>query len=70
MDFAAPADHRVKIKENEKSDKYLNLVWELKKLWTMRMTIVLIVIDAPGTIPKDLIKELKNLEIGGRAETI
>ena len=24
MDFAVPADHRVKIKENEKRNKYLN----------------------------------------------
>ena len=30
MDFAVPADHRVKLKENEK-DKYLNLASEWKK---------------------------------------
>ena len=30
------ASHRGKIKEkNEKSDKYLNLSGELKKLWTL-----------------------------------
>ena len=26
-----PADHRVKLKENEKRDKYINLASELKK---------------------------------------
>ena len=31
VDFAVPADHRVKIKESKKRDKYLNLARELKK---------------------------------------
>ena len=31
MDFAILADHRVKLKESEKRDKYLNLARELKK---------------------------------------
>ena len=31
MDFAAPVDHRVKLKESEKKDKYLDLAWKLKK---------------------------------------
>ena len=31
MDFAVLADHRVKIEENEKRDKYLDLARELKK---------------------------------------
>ena len=31
VDFAVPADHRVKLKESEKKDKYLDLVRELKK---------------------------------------
>ena len=30
MDFAVPADHRVKIKEGEKRDNYLDLARELK----------------------------------------
>ena len=29
--FAVPADHRIKLKENEKKDKYLDFVRELKK---------------------------------------
>ena len=31
VDFAVPADHRVKLKESEKIDKYLDLARELKK---------------------------------------
>ena len=32
VDFAVPADHRIKLKEYEKKDKYLDLARELKKL--------------------------------------
>ena len=31
MDFAVPADHRIKLKDSEKKDKYLDLASELKK---------------------------------------
>ena len=31
MDFNVLADHRVKLKESEKKDKYLDLIRELKK---------------------------------------
>ena len=31
VDFAVPADHRVKLKENEEKNKYLDLARELKK---------------------------------------
>ena len=30
--FSVPADHRIKLKEYEKKDKYLDLAKELKKL--------------------------------------
>ena len=31
MDFAVSTDHRIKLKESEKKDKYLDLARELKK---------------------------------------
>ena len=31
VDFAVPSDHRIKVKESEKKDKYLDLARELKK---------------------------------------
>ena len=45
MDFAFPADHRLKLKEREKRDKYLDFARELKKLWSMKMTVIPIVIS-------------------------
>ena len=43
MNLAVPPDHRVKIKENEKRDKYLDLVEELRKMWNMKVTVIPIV---------------------------
>ena len=70
VDFAVPADHRVKLKESEKNDKYLDLTRELKKLWNMKVTIIPIVIGALGWVAKGLIQGLEDLEIRGRVETI
>ena len=64
--FAVTADHRVKIKENGKRDKCLNLASELKKLWSMRVTVMANVVDSFGTVPKGLERGLKELEISGR----
>ena len=63
VDFAIPADHRINLKESEKKDKYLDLARELKKLWNMKVTIVLIVIGALGTVTKGLLKGLGDLEV-------
>ena len=68
--FAVPVDHRIKLKQCEKKDKYLDLARELKKLWNMKVTIVPIVIGAFGTVTKGLLKGLEDLEVGGRVETI
>ena len=38
VDFTVPADHRVKLKESEKKDKYLDLAREIIKLWNMKVT--------------------------------
>ena len=70
VDFVVPADHRVKMKESEKIDKYLNLARELRKLWNMRVTVVSIVIGTLGTITSSLEKSLDELEIRGTIETI
>ena len=59
VDFAVPANHRINLKESEK-----------KELWNMKVTMVPIVIGALGTITKELLKGLEDLEVGGRVETI
>ena len=70
VDFVVPADHRIKLKECEKKDKYVDLARELKKLWNMKVTIIPIVIGAFGTVTKGLLKGLEDMEVGGRVETI
>ena len=40
------------MKECEKRNKYLDLARELKKLWDIKVTIMLIVIGAFGTVTK------------------
>ena len=56
VNFAVPADHRIKLKEFEKKDKYLDLARELKKLWDMKVMIVPF-----GTITKGSLKGLEDL---------
>ena len=68
MDLAVPADYRIKLKENEKKDKYLDLVKELKMLWKMK--VIPIVIGALVTVTEGLLKELEGLEITRRVRTI
>ena len=43
MSFAIPADHRVKLMESIKGDKYLDLAREMKKIWNMKVTVIPIV---------------------------
>ena len=70
VDFAVSADHRIKLKECEKKDKYLDLARELKKLWNMKVSIVPIVIGAFGTVTEGLLKTLEEFEVSRRVETI
>ena len=64
MDFAVPADHIIKLKESEKKDKYLDLVRQLKKLWNMKVTIILIVIGAFVPSPKDYYRDWRTWKMG------
>ena len=56
-------------KESKKIDKYLDLARELKKLWNMKVTMILVVIRALGTVFKDK-KRQDKLEIKERMKTI
>ena len=71
VNFAVPADHRIKLKKVKRriSTSTLRGNWK-KKLWNMKVTIIPIVIGAFGTITKGLLKGLEDLEVGGRVETI
>ena len=39
------------MKESERIDKYLDLARRLKKLWNMRMVVVLTVVGTLGNVP-------------------
>ena len=67
LNIAVPADHRVKLKENEKREKYLDLARELKYCGTREL---LMVIGALETDSKALEKGLEESEIRGQIDTI
>ena len=62
--------NRIKLKECEKKDKYLDFAIELKKLWNTKVTIVQIVIGAFSAVTEGLLKGLEDLGVGGQVETI
>ena len=70
MDFTVLADHRIKLKEGEKRDKYLDLARDLKKLWNMNVTIIPIVYGTLGTVTNGLVQGLEDLKITAQMETI
>ena len=52
VDFALLIDLIIKLKESGKSDKYYYLARELKKLWNIKVKVILIVIGLLGTVSK------------------
>ena len=70
VNFVVLADHRVKLKEVEKRDKYLDLAREFKKQWNMRVTVIPIVVGALGIVIKGLTQGLEDLGIRGGEDTI
>ena len=59
MDFTVSANQRVKIKESEKRDKYLDLTRELRKPGKSMVTVMPVVTGAPGIVSKVLMKGRK-----------
>ena len=70
MDFAIPAEYRVKLKESEKRDKYLDLARDLKNLLNMKVIVISIVTGMLGTITKGLVQGHEDWKIRGWDETI
>ena len=60
------ADHKVKMKKDEKLDKYLDLARELKKLENLKGTVIAVEVGALGKISKNLKKKLDDQNIRGR----
>ena len=61
--FAIPMDHHVKEKEEEKIDKCMDLVTEVRMQFTVKTVIVPIVLRSLGTVPAKLLESLEKLEI-------
>ena len=60
----------MKIKGSEKVGKYLDLAREEKKRLNLMVMAIPIVVRVFGTVPKNLEKWIKELEIRGRIQTI
>ena len=63
-------DNRVKIKENQQIDKYLELARELTKLYNVKVNLIPTIIGPLGTVSKSLEMGLEESEIWARIETI
>ena len=59
VNFTIQADNGVKMKDTEKIFKYLDFARELKKQWNMKITVIPIIVDAVGMVPKDLERRLE-----------
>ena len=69
IDIAIPGDHRVGAKEKEKIEKYDNLKWEVKKMWSMKkVEIVPVIIGALGAVSKNFEQYIERLGVQIKTE--
>ena len=61
VDVACPMDHNIQSKEKEKVDHYLELKFELERLWKTKIEIVPIVIGALGAVTESLQRNLRKI---------
>lgn len=71
IDVACPGDRRIRLKEEEKINKYRDLTFEVKRLWKLKKaTTTPIVIGALGTYTDRLEKYLEDIHVGLQAHTM
>ena len=73
VDFVIPMDNHVKEKEEEKTDKYMNLAVDVRRQLRVKTVIVPIVSGVLGAVPVKLSKSLEILEmvdITGSLQTV
>ena len=58
MHFADVADYREKMKESKNIHKFLDLVWALKKLLSIKVTVITFIVGVLRTMIKGLKKRL------------
>ena len=59
IDFAMSVDHRMKIKENGKGEKYLDLTIEQ---WNIKVMVILIVVGELGLVPGGIKDQRRDLD--------
>ena len=59
--MAIPADRNVVQKEAEKKLKYKGLCIEMQRMWSLKCTIVPVIIGATGIVTRSLKKNLKTV---------
>ena len=62
MEFAIVTDRKMKEKESKKLTKYFDLAWKQKRIWKMKMTVILILFWAVVTIIRNLGKIVQSAE--------
>ena len=62
VDFAIPMGHHVTEKEEEKIDKFMDLVADVRRKFVVKTVIVPIVLEVLGTVPAKLSESLKKLK--------
>jgi len=61
IDVAIPADRNVVQKEAEKELKYKCLCIEIKRMWNLKCTIVLVITGATGIVTRSLRKNMETV---------
>ena len=71
IDVEIPEDERVRANEDEKVEKYQDLVTEVRrKMWGVRTKVIRIVVEALGTIPLSLKENLWTIGVETSIELI
>ena len=63
IDFAVPGDSGIEEKEKDKIEKYQDMERELKKIWNVKVKIILLIISSLCAIPKQFGNRLKQIGI-------
>ena len=63
VDFVIPMDYHIEEKEEEKTDKYMDLAAEVRRQFREKKVILPIVLRALGTVSAKLSEMLKKLDI-------
>ena len=63
IDVAIPGDHRINVKVTDKILAYGDLKLELSRMWNCETKFIPIIIGALASIPVNLEKHLKSLDI-------